>query len=598
MSFRSHIPNMIDTLIIGAGPSGLCAAKTFLQYDPDADIVIIDANKTIGGVWSRERLYPTLKTNNLFSTVDFSDFPMDALRFGINPGEHVTGETMHSYIKAYADHFNLTHRVRFNTRVKEITHREPVDEGHTSWDIEIENGETLHCRKLVVATGTQTNPHMPAIDGIEDFRAPFVHSSSLGERTEELMNNPEIKTIGVIGGSKSAYDAVFLAASTGHDVEWIIRKSGRGPTWVVPARTMMGPFLALRERLVTRRLMSLMSPWPFPDYSGFAWLRNFLHFSWLGKLVAQRFWGKVHAGSLRDCRYRENEHYEVLEPEQNPFWYGTSSGVLNYGEDVLKYVSSGRVRIHRADVSHLSDHTIHVRTDRYEPRPLALDAIVACTGYSAKPTLAFSPPSFQFDIGVPSTSATKSQSAFWGQLDERADLIIGSQYPRLLLGPFQSPTSSTPKYFNPGATSEAEAPYTPWRLYRGMAPPGLTASGDHSLVFISMFSGVSNTIRVEMQCLWALAYFRNELSELKKDKEDKKIFLETALFQRYARHRAPYGHGPSYPDLVADQLPYWDLLLHDLRLETRRKGGWHELVEPYTQQDYAGLVDEWSSKRR
>jgi hypothetical protein len=64
------------------------------------------------------------------------------------------------------------------------------------------------------------------------------------------------------------------------------------------------------------------------------------------------------------------------------------------------------------------------------------------------------------------------------------------------------------------------------------------------------------------------------------------------------QHRAPYGHGRSYPDLVVDQVPYWDLLLHDLGLETRRKGGWRELLEPYSHEDYAGLVDEWLSKGR
>ncbi|KAK0614382.1 hypothetical protein B0T14DRAFT_436995 [Immersiella caudata] len=589
-------PNIIGTLIIGAGPSGLCAAKTFLQCDPDADILIIDANKTLGGVWSHERLYPTLKTNNIFSTVDFSDFPMDPARFSIHPGQHVTGEAMHAYIQAYADHFDLTHRVRFNTRVKEIRKSEQ-GQGDGGWNVEIEGGETLQCRKLVVATGVQTSPHMPELEGVEDFRAPFIHSADLGKQTEELMNNPAIKTIGVIGGSKSAYDAVYLAVSTGHGVEWFIRKSGRGPVWVLPSHTLMGPFKALRERLLTRRLVSLMSPWTFPDYSGFGWLRHFLHFSWLGKKVAQKFWGKLRAGSLRDGRYHDDKKFEALEPEQNPFWYGTASGILNYGEDILKYVSEGRVRIHRADISHLTDHAVHVQEGGKE-RVLPVDTLVACTGYSAKPALTFLPPSLHSDLGVPSTSFSKSQSAFWSELDNRADLIIGSKFPRLLLGPFQSPSSNTPKPFHLGASSDAETPYTPWRLYRGTAPPGLTAAGDRSLVFISMFSGVANTVRLEMQCLWALAYFNDELPMLSKDMEENRVFLETALFQRFVQHRAPYGHGRSYPDLAVDQVPFWDLLLHDLGLETRRKGGWRELLEPYTHQDYAGLVDEWLSKRR
>ena len=294
--------------------------------------------------------------------------------------------------------------------------------------------------------------------------------------------------------------------------------------------------------------------------------------------------------------------------------------MLNYPHDILSYVASGRVRVHRADISHLSDHAIHLRESiSFSPSSKSgsisspssasvstpgttaypVDAIIACTGYSAKPILNFSPPSLHSDLGIPSTSLSPSQSEFWSQLDSESDLTIGRSFPRLLLGPYRSPSSTTPHPFHPGSSSPAESPYTPWRLYRGIAPPGLTAADDHSLVFISMSSGIANTIRTEIQCLWALAYFMRKLPGLERDKAKKRVFPETALFQRFVKHRAPYGHGSMFPDLVADQVPYWDLLVHDLGLETRRKrGGWRELVEPYTQRDYAGLVEEWLKENR
>lgn len=311
---------MVKILIVGAGPSGLCAAKTFLQRDPDTKLLIVDSRGSIGGVWSQEQLYPTLKTNNLFSTIDFSDFPMEASRFGVGPGEHVSGEAMHGYLCAYADHFKLTDKIRLNTRVLDIRRRDTTEEDDKGWDVTVDNGEIIHCEKLVIATGVLSSPHLPQIDGASDFNAPFIHSSSLGRDADRILSDPSIKTIAVLGGSKSAYDAVHMAISTGHQVEWIIRKSGRGPVYVFPPHTMLGPFKALREKLTTRRFFSFMSPCSFPDYSGFGWLRRFLHGNPIGKAIARGFWTKIRASTVKDCRYRQDKAFNVLEPEQNLFW--------------------------------------------------------------------------------------------------------------------------------------------------------------------------------------------------------------------------------------------------------------------------------------
>lgn len=305
----------VDILVIGAGPSGLCAAKTLLQHNENVNLLIVDAHGSIGGVWSKEQLYPTLKTNNIFSTLDFSDFPMDPDRFDVKPGEHVTGEVMHDYYRAYADHFHLSHRIRFNAPVVDVSQR--PDGG---WDVTLDSGETISTKKLVVATGISAQPHLPSLDGLNDFHAPFIHSNDLGRSAVTLTEDADVRTVAVLGGSKSAYDAVHLAASTGHDVEWIIRKSGRGPCWVVPPYTYFGPFRALREKLVTRRFLTFISPWSLPDYSGFGWLRRLLHFTAFGQAVSQKIWGKMHASTVRDSRFRSKEEYTVLEPEQNPFW--------------------------------------------------------------------------------------------------------------------------------------------------------------------------------------------------------------------------------------------------------------------------------------
>lgn len=256
-------------------------------------------------------------------------------------------------------------------------------------------------------------------------------------------------------------------------------------------------------------------------------------------------------------------------------------------------MSSGRVHLARGEA-----------VESQQDTELDVDAMVVSTGYSAKPTISFSPSTLHSDLGLPTNELTPEQQSFWSDLDEKADLSIMQRFPQLIQGP--PPPRATAagepsKPINLGAATEVT--YTPWRLYRGIAPPGLaTSEPDRSLIFIGMFSNIANSIRLEIQCLWGLAYLENKLAHLTSSgtAEDKiNIYEETALFQRYTQHRAPYGHGRFYPDLVFDQLPYWDTLLRDLGLETRRKGGvlgLRELFEPYTQEDYRGIVDEWVGK--
>ncbi|OAP64529.1 hypothetical protein AYL99_00501 [Fonsecaea erecta] len=556
-------------------PSGLCAAKTIRECEPEARVKILDSNKTVGGVWSKENIYPGLKTNNIRGGIDFSDFPMHD-GFGVPQGQHVSGEAMHEYIKAYAEHFGLLQLIDFESTVAEIRKLE----GAQGWNVKLGSGADLQAHKLIVATGVTNVPHRPDLSGAEDFGGPIMHSAELGMKGGALTDNPNVETIAVLGGGKSAYDAVHLAGKAGKRVEWIIRKSGKGPEWIFPAHTM-GPLQAVREKLPARRFVSFFSPCLWND--GFGWIRNFLHFTKLGKAMAQGFWANLHKATLDDCGMLKDERTKVLEPEQSPFWYGTASGIYSYEKDIYEMLKTGQVRVHREDILRLSRGTINFASGI----SVQADALVTATGFSAKPTLKFIPETIHADLGIPSSSYSQAQYNFWQDLNDKADLTIASKFPRLVAGPFKSPTSTVLQPFNPGMDREAN--YTPFRLYRAIAPPGPTRDGDNSLVFISMFSNLANTPRCELQCLWAYAYLNHKL-----EIDPATVFDETALMARYAKHRAPYGHGRFFPDLVFDQVPYMDLLLQDLKLKYWRKGNFFaELFSPYMAKDYRGVVQEW-----
>jgi dimethylaniline monooxygenase (N-oxide forming) len=63
-------------IVIGAGWSGLAAAKTYSQINPVIDLTILDDDSTVGGVWSTARLYPGLIANSPNGLYEFSDLTM------------------------------------------------------------------------------------------------------------------------------------------------------------------------------------------------------------------------------------------------------------------------------------------------------------------------------------------------------------------------------------------------------------------------------------------------------------------------------------------------------------------------------------------
>lgn len=228
--------------------------------------------------------------------------------------------------------------------------------------------------------------------------------------------------------------------------------------------------------------------------------------------------------------------------------------------------------LHRKDISQLGPNGSISFTDGSE---MQTDALIAITGWRLVPTIKYKPNGIDAEIGVPSESYTPDQEKFWNDLDTKADDYILNKFPYLRKPP------------------EAKLPFkqsvTPFRLYRGIAPPALTARGDHSLAFMKMVHCTANLILAETQALWIFAYFHDRL---KIDRSN--VYWSTALTSRFGKHRYPWGFSAWWPEFVYDAVPYADMLLTDLGLRRWRKPGMiKEMFEGYTVHDYKGLNDEW-----
>ncbi|MGG6497698.1 UNVERIFIED_CONTAM: K+ transport protein, partial [Bacteroidetes bacterium 56_B9] len=68
---------------------------------------------TLGGVWCEQNLYEGLKTNNLLSTYEFSDWHMDPKKYYVKPGKIIPVKVIFLYLNDYARHFNIFDKIPF-----------------------------------------------------------------------------------------------------------------------------------------------------------------------------------------------------------------------------------------------------------------------------------------------------------------------------------------------------------------------------------------------------------------------------------------------------------------------------------------------------
>ncbi|QDE35373.1 NAD(P)/FAD-dependent oxidoreductase [Microbacterium foliorum] len=189
--------------VIGAGPSGLAAARALTRRGISIDGY--EASAGVGGLWDidnpRSTMYESAHLISSRTTTEFTEFP---LRSTVDyPGHRV----LRQYFRDYADHFGLTGRFRFETRV---TRLEPRDGG---WDLTSDGPEGEQTRwyaGVVLANGTLAEPNIPAFAGA--FIGELMHTSAY--RSPSQLAGKRVLLIGAgNSGCDIAVDAVHHAAS-------------------------------------------------------------------------------------------------------------------------------------------------------------------------------------------------------------------------------------------------------------------------------------------------------------------------------------------------------------------------------------------------
>lgn len=168
--------------------------------------------------WAKERVYPGLKTNNLVGTLEYPDFPLVPEEFGIVTGQHIPGHIIHEYLSRYAEKFEIASKIWLKHKVVSAEHQD-----HGGWIITTQTGGQIikiDAAKIVVATGLSSEEFLPKFEGEDTFGSPIFHMKHFAKYADTI---DTAKSVTILGGTKSAWDAVYAYASKGVRVNWVIR---------------------------------------------------------------------------------------------------------------------------------------------------------------------------------------------------------------------------------------------------------------------------------------------------------------------------------------------------------------------------------------
>ncbi|KAH9206710.1 putative dimethylaniline monooxygenase [Leptodontidium sp. 2 PMI_412] len=550
-----------DVVVIGAGWFGLAAAKTYIQLHSEARIAVFESAESCGGTWSKNRLYPGLKSNNMVDTYEYPDFPMSVETYGVQPYEHIPAAVLHRYLTDYAKHFGVYENVQFNTKVGLIEY-----ETSGAWKLSTTNAQTsktVRTEKLIVATGLTSTPNMPHYQNEEKFSGPLFHAKDF---CKEAPNLKKAKNVVVVGVAKSAFDVAYAMVEQGSTVDLIIRPNGHGPVWIAPR--FVTPLKKRLDALLNVRWMTWMAPCPWGAEDGYAGPRNFLHGTAIGRMLVDMFWKNLGSDVITSNGYDSHPELKKLKPWNSAFWIGSGLSILNYKTDLFAMVKEGKIRVHIDNIDHLEPKSVVLSGGTV----LEADAMICSTGWKKESSLKFTGLGEE-EFGLPYSKTEKLKLA-----REAVEKIL-TMFPRLANQPelrFEQKTSH------------------PLRMYRFIVPPSFVAK--RTLAFAGMVSCVSTATCASNTGLWISAFLDGKLERIARPQQE--ITDEVMLHTQWGKWRYPCGYGASLPGFVFEGVPYFDMLLRDMGLEThRQKGFWSELTLPYYPATYNGVVEEWQAKQ-
>jgi monooxygenase len=223
----------VDVLIVGAGLSGIGAARHLQDRAPNRSFAILEARHAIGGTWDLFR-YPGVRSDSDMQTLGYRFKPWSS------PKAIADGPSILSYVRETAREAGIENRIRFGHRVTR------AEWAHGRWTIAGEGFEAITCDFLYVCGGyyRYDEGYEPELPGADAFQGELVHPQFWPEDLDYAG-----KRIVVIGSGATAVTLVPALAGTAAHVTML----QRSPSYILSIPSEDAIANGLRRLLGTRR---------------------------------------------------------------------------------------------------------------------------------------------------------------------------------------------------------------------------------------------------------------------------------------------------------------------------------------------------------
>ena len=240
-------------MVIGCGESGLLAGIRLKEAG--IPFTIVEKNAGVGGTWW-QNTYPGARVDvgNHFYCYSFEPTDQWTHFFAEQP-------ELQAYFQTVMDRHDIGRHVLWETEVTEAS----WDDASATWTVRARdrNGATteLSARAVISAVGQLNRPHLPGIDGQQDFAGPAFHSSEW-DHAVDLAG----KRVAMIGAGASGFQ---IAPTIADDVD-TLTVFQRTAQWMFPnpnyhAEVGPGVQWALRHLPFYGRWYRFLLFWPGCD---------------------------------------------------------------------------------------------------------------------------------------------------------------------------------------------------------------------------------------------------------------------------------------------------------------------------------------------